>query len=157
MSATMEKTLRELALEVPAATRVFEKLHLDYCCGGSQTLRQACDKAHLPVEQVLDSLDQADKAAHSALPERDWATEPLSELTAHIRDTHHRYTRDEIARLGPLFDKVCSVHGERHPELLNLRNIFGGLAQELTSHLMKEEMILFPNAAVAWRRSTVTR
>ncbi len=144
MSATMEKTLRELALEMPAATRIFEKLHLDYCCGGSQTLSQACDRAHLPVEQVLASLDEADRTGHAALPDRDWRGEPLSGLIAHIRNTHHRYTRDEIARLGPLFDKVCSVHGERHPELLNLRNIFGGLSQELTSHLMKEEMVLFP-------------
>ena len=65
-------------------------------------------------------------------------------MLAHIRSTHHVYTREEIARLIPLFDKVCSVHGANHPELLRLREIFGGLAQELTTHLMKEEMVLFP-------------
>ena len=138
MNAT-ERTLRELALENPAATRVFEKLHLDYCCGGSQTLRQACDRAGLPVESVLDSL-----SAPPAAPARDWATERLSVLTAHIRDTHHRFTRDEIARLAPLFDKVCAAHGERHPELIEERRVFHGLADELAGHLMKEERILFP-------------
>jgi regulator of cell morphogenesis and NO signaling len=50
----------------------------------------------------------------------------------------------EIARLGPLFDKVCSVHGKNHPELLQVRASFQGLAQELTMHMMKEEMVLFP-------------
>src|SRR5208282_2270380 len=49
-----------------------------------------------------------------------------------------------MARLGPLFDKVCSVHGKNHPELLQIRASFQGLAQELTMHMMKEEMVLFP-------------
>ena len=66
------------------------------------------------------------------------------DLVSHVTNTHHQYTRDTIARLGPLFDKVCSVHGANHPELLQLRDIFAGLAQELSAHLMKEEMILFP-------------
>jgi regulator of cell morphogenesis and NO signaling len=60
------------------------------------------------------------------------------------KNTHHKYTREEIPRIGPLFDKVCSVHGERHPELFQLRATFQGLAQELTTHMMKEEMGLFP-------------
>jgi regulator of cell morphogenesis and NO signaling len=49
-----------------------------------------------------------------------------------------------MARLGLLFDKVCSVHWKNHPELLQVRASFQGLAQDLTMHLMKEEMILFP-------------
>ncbi len=68
----------------------------------------------------------------------------MSDLIAHITSTHHAYTRTEIARLGPLFDKVCSVHGKNHPELLQVRASFRGLAQELTMHMMKEEMVLFP-------------
>jgi regulator of cell morphogenesis and NO signaling len=55
--------------------------------------------------------------------------------------------REEIVRLGPLFEKVCGVHGKNHPELLHIRAVFGGLAQELTTHLMKEEMVLFPYIA----------
>ena len=144
MSVTAEKTVRELALENPAATRVFEKLGIDYCCGGSQTLERACEAAHVSTNQVVDALAAVSQAASTTAHDRNWQAEPLSELVAHIRSTHHAYTREEIARLGPLFDKVCSVHGENHPELLRLREIFSGLAQELTTHLMKEEMVLFP-------------
>jgi len=68
----------------------------------------------------------------------------LGELVAHITRTHHKYTRDEIARLGPLFDKVVSVHGKNHPELDHVRTAFHGLVQELLVHMMKEEAILFP-------------
>jgi regulator of cell morphogenesis and NO signaling len=144
MSVMTEKTVRELALENPAATRVFEKLGIDYCCGGHQTLEQACRAAALPLDQVTQSLTAADRAAAAAPDPADWQTAPLADLIAHIKNSHHKYTREEIARLGPLFDKVCSVHGGNHPELLRVRAAFAGLAQELATHMMKEEIILFP-------------
>jgi len=144
MSVTTEKTVRELALENPAATRVFEKLGIDYCCGGNQSLEQACRAVNLPVDQVLDSLEMAEHTTRTAQKIHDWQREPLGELVAHINSTHHKYTREEIARLGPLFVKVCSVHGQNHPELVEIRTTFAGLAQELTMHMMKEEMVLFP-------------
>jgi len=144
MSVTTEKTVRELALENPAAIRVFEKLGIDYCCGGNQSLEQACRAGNLPVDQVLDSLEMAEHTTRTAQKIHDWQREPLGELVAHINSTHHKYTREEIARLGSLLEKVCSVHGKNHPELLHVRASFAGLAQELTMHMMKEEMVLFP-------------
>jgi regulator of cell morphogenesis and NO signaling len=144
MSVTTEKTVRELALENPAATRVFEKLGIDYCCGGNQSLEQACRAANLAVDQVLDSLEMAEQTTRAEQNIHDWQREPLGDLVAHIKSTHHKYTREEIARLGPLFVKVCSVHGQNHPELVEIRTTFAGLAQELTMHMMKEEMVLFP-------------
>ncbi len=144
MSVTTEKTVRELALEKPGAARVFEKLGIDYCCGGKQTLDQACRAASLSVDEVLDALEVAQPSGQASPKESNWQTGPLADLIFHIKNTHHKYTREEIARLGPLFDKVCSVHGERHRELFELRATFQGLAQELTTHMMKEEMVLFP-------------
>jgi len=144
MSVATEKTVRDLALESPSATRVLEKLGIDYCCGGDQTLEQACRTVDLPVAQVLDSLAEAERASQSAGSGRDWQHEPLADLIAHINSTHHKFVREETARLGPLFEKVCSVHGKNHPELLEMQDTFEALAQELTIHMMKEEMILFP-------------
>lgn len=144
MSTTAEKTVRELALENPAATRVFEKLGIDYCCGGNKSLEEACRTVNLPMDEVLDSLEMAEQFARAVQKDRNWPTELLADLVAHITSTHHKYTREEMARLGPLFDKVCSVHGKNHPELLQVRASFQGLAQELTMHMIKEEMVLFP-------------
>src|SRR5271157_2765937 len=97
MSVTIEKTVREVALENPAATRVFEKLGIDYCCGGDQSLEQACRAANLPIDQVLDSLELAEQAAQAVQKVHDWQMEPLADLVAHINSTHHKYTREEIA------------------------------------------------------------
>ena len=144
MSMTVEKTVRELALENPAATRVFENLGIDYCCGGNKSLEEACRAANLSMDAVIDSLEMADHSVRAVQADHPWQTEPMADLISHIKTTHHKYTREEMARLAPLFDKVCSVHGQNHPELQQVRASFRGLVQELTTHMMKEEMVLFP-------------
>jgi regulator of cell morphogenesis and NO signaling len=160
MTVITEKSVRDLALENPASTRVFEKLGIDYCCGGKKSLEEACRAADLNIHEVLASLEQASQPAVASEKEQNWDTKPLAALIEHIQNTHHQFTREEIARLGPLFEKVCSVHGTKHPELLQCYGAFQGLAQELTTHLMKEEMVLFPyiarmEAAVAANESRV--
>jgi len=144
MSVNTEKTIRELALENVAATQVFERLGIDYCCGGNHTLEQACHAANIPMDQVLKSLEEAQQSSPANSSGGNWRTEPLGDLVSHVMNTHHKYTRDAIAHLTPLLAKVCSVHGANHPELLELRDLFTGLTQELTVHLMKEEKVLFP-------------
>jgi len=143
MNLDTSKTVREVALNNPAATWVFEKFGIDYCCGGNKSLEQACGEANLKIQQVLESLESALTAADGRHDGKEWLTEPLADLIAHIKNTHHKYTRGETARLRPLFDKVCNVHGDKHPELLQLRHDFHALAQELSTHMMKEEMVLF--------------
>lgn len=143
MTVAIDKTVRELALENPSSTRVFEKLGIDYCCGGNISLEHACQAANVGIDQVLDSLEKA-QTAPAMQKDRDWQIELLAALIAHIQSTHHKYTRGEIARLMPLFEKVCSVHGNRHSELLMAKSEFRVLAQELSLHMMKEEMVLFP-------------
>jgi regulator of cell morphogenesis and NO signaling len=144
MSATMEKTVRQIALEKPNAARVFEKLGIDYCCGGNRPLGEACAGAKLSVEEVWRELEAAEQAGQSSAELRDWQSGLLADLAEYIVAKHHKYTREELARLEPLFEKVCSVHGKNHPELLHVRGIFRGLSQELVMHMMKEEMVLFP-------------
>ena len=144
MTVMTAKTVREVAVENPAATRVFERFGIDYCCGGNQALEQACERAGVSVDEVIDSLEMEEEAARAAKQSRVWQSESLSELIAHIRSTHHKYTREETVRLAALLQKVCSVHGKNHPELFGIRETFGLVSQELMTYMMKEEMVLFP-------------
>ena len=54
-----ETTLRTIALEQPATLRVFERFHLDYCCGGDRPLAEACAEKGIAVDELLTSLEQA--------------------------------------------------------------------------------------------------
>ncbi len=143
MPITATKTVRELAVEVPHATRIFEKLGIDYCCGGNQPLEEACTRANLSLEQVLGALEQGPEAP-GAVSDRDWNAAPLRELVDHIIDHHHSYVKEEIPRLQALLVKVTGVHGKNHPELLQVQAAFGEVANELATHMMKEERVLFP-------------
>jgi regulator of cell morphogenesis and NO signaling len=144
MSLSTAKSVRKLALEFPGAARIFERLGIDYCCRGSKSLEEACASRNLSAGQVLEPMASAEAVAAANPKDRNWQSDSLTRLVAHINAKHHKYTREQIARLDPVLDKVCSVHGENHPELLHIRARFRGLAQELSTHMMKEEMVLFP-------------
>jgi regulator of cell morphogenesis and NO signaling len=141
MTINVATTVRDLAVTVPGATRVFEKLGIDYCCGGNRTLADACVKAKVPVEEVTASLAQAEARLEDA---PDWQAASLTALINHIVGKHHTFMKTELPRLEKLLHKVCAVHGERHPELLKLKTAFQELKEELEPHLLKEEQALFP-------------
>jgi regulator of cell morphogenesis and NO signaling len=143
MAITATKTVRELAVEVPNATRVFEKLGIDYCCGGDRPLEAACASAKVATDDVVRALEQTTDVS-AAIAMRDWNTAPLGELVDHIVDKHHAYVKTEVPRLKTLIAKVVGVHGKNHPELQQVQVAFSELANELAGHLMKEEQILFP-------------
>jgi len=145
MMIDTEKTVRELVVQVPAAMRVFQKYGIDFCCGGEKSLTEACEAAGAAPEAVLRDIEAFQKleAAYAA-GARDWSTEPLTDLIAHINNTHHVYVRSELPRIEKLLAKVPEKHGGRHPELFTVRDLFTTLSAELTVHLMKEEQILFP-------------
>ena len=141
MTLNTTKTVRELALEVPNATRVFERLKIDYCCGGGRNIAEACAAVGVRIDELSRLLDEAGAAQDDA---RNYGTGPLADLVRHILDTHHVYTREESARIQALLEKVCGKHGANHPHLLEVRELFLKLDADLQPHLFKEEQILFP-------------
>lgn len=140
------KTVREFAVESPEAVRVLERLGIDYCCGGGETLDKACEKAGVSVADLARSVeDEARRASTST--ERDWSSASLTELTSYIVEKHHVFTREEVDRLAALISKVVAKHGENHPELNLINSIFEPLREELLAHMFKEERVLFPYVA----------
>ncbi len=137
------KTVREYALEISAATRIFEKLGIDYCCGGGKSLVDACTAVGVTVDEVLDSLN-ADLESVSTSAARDWQALSQAELITHIVDKHHAFTRGELVRLEALLAKVSGVHGQNHPELFQIQDQFRKLRGELEPHMLNEESVLFP-------------
>jgi len=132
-------TLAELVTQRPALARELERRSLDYCCGGQRTLEEACAGQGLDVDETATAL--------SATPGGEiapWATFGPVELVDHLEATHHAYLHEEFGRLTALADKVAQVHGGRHPELAEVRRLYGELRDDLEPHLTKEEQVLFP-------------
>ncbi len=145
MSVDLEQSLGELVAERPSAMRVLERLGLDYCCGGRRSLAQACAERGLDPATVAVFLERESDLV--AVESRDWTSEPLADLCAHIVDEHHARLRWELPRLGELAERAVSVHGEVQPQLHDLREEFAQLRGELEEHIDEEERELFPRLA----------
>ena len=139
-----EKTVRELAVETPHATRVFEEFGIDYCCSGGRSLRAACAEKGVLVETVERALARGFASEIERQTQRDWTQCELCSLVDHITATHHVFVRQETVRIQQMMAKVAAKHGKKHPEAIRIQEVFSALSAELTSHLMKEENILFP-------------
>jgi len=143
MQTLLDKTIREIALEAPATTRVFENFKIDYCCGGRRSIADACAAMGIDTQPLMDELGQVmtDPAAGSdPMPEHLKPTQ----LIEYILAKHHIFTANELERLAPLMTKVALRHGEAHPELLELQDILVALVESLVPHMQKEENVLFP-------------
>ncbi|HEX8910993.1 MAG TPA: iron-sulfur cluster repair di-iron protein [Humisphaera sp.] len=142
----LDRTVGDLVVERPGRARVFERLGIDFCCGGRKRLRQACrDRRVDPYDAVL-RLEIDDERVRPADPaaEPDWSTAPLADLADHIERAHHNYLRAELPRLDRLTAKVVHAHGGRRPELAALRDAVLALREELEPHMEKEERVFFP-------------
>ena len=137
-------TLGQLVEEDPRRARTFERLGLDYCCGGQRSLAEACATRELDVDSVVAELSASDAAAQPSDDAARWGELGMTELVDRLESVHHRFAWDAIERLGPLVDKIHAVHGERHPELAKVRELFGAIVADLDPHLRKEEQVLFP-------------
>ena len=139
-----ETTVREVALQMPESTRLFERLKIDYCCGGNQPLATACASAGVDVDNVMGMLAEVTQSISEDEGALDFQNTSLPELITHILDTHHVFTKSEMERLQSLADKVLAAHGGNHPELIHLDELFTRLCADLKPHMFKEEQILFP-------------
>lgn len=145
MNIEMTKTIGQHAAAFPSSKRVFEKLGIDYCCGGDISLEDACKKHSVVPEDLMGLLSTEEgKAANEGGVVLEFMSMSLAALSDHIVRDHHDFTRDENARITALLEKVCSVHGQNHAELYEIQTIFGALRLELENHMLKEERMLFP-------------
>ena len=139
---TSENTVGEIAAGLPLSVRVFERLGIDFCCGGKVALRDACTGKGLDAASVIAQIQQATQPADSAT---DWQSAPLGALIDHILTAHHAYLKSQLPRLAAMLEKILTKHGDRHGDVLRpLAATFRPMMEELDGHLMKEEMILFP-------------
>lgn len=144
MSVNATKLVKDLALEIPMATNIFEQFGIDYCCGGKKSLQEACSSIGVSTDRVVELLDKASQADETPKEFNDWREEKLSSLISYILDKHHTYIRTQSPNLIALLAKVTNKHGERHTELYLVQKYFTELVEELNPHLYKEENILFP-------------
>lgn len=137
-----KKQIGQFVAEDYRTAAVFAKYKIDFCCNGGRSINEACEKKGIDSNVLLDELNRIlnEKRGESI----DYKSWPLDLLIDYIEKKHHRYVEEKIPVLCQFLDKLCRVHGERHPELFKINELFTASAGELAAHMKKEELILFP-------------
>ena len=132
------QSIGQIAVELPGSTAVFRRLKLDFCCGGHLSLAQAVAEKGLDLQAVLGELAQLQRP--TSLPE---VTEPGA-LIDHILVRYHEVHREQLPELIRMARRVEAVHRDNPQVPAGLADHLEEMHQELLSHMLKEEQVLFP-------------
>jgi regulator of cell morphogenesis and NO signaling len=149
MTDLQHRSLGDIVADNPAAARALDAHGLDYCCHGRDTLGSACAEAGIDPATVEGELAELPVADGGKI--RDLDPPALADA---IVETHHVYLKSELPIVDELSAMVVRAHGERHPELAEVRRLVVDLREDLEPHLMKEERVLFPAIHALWNGRT---
>ncbi|GAB2764706.1 iron-sulfur cluster repair di-iron protein [Salinimicrobium soli] len=141
MKALESKTVADMVTENIKTAHIFKKHGIDFCCGGGISIEKACQKANVDYDLLVQELLQVDKSDSRATNYNSWE---LDFLIDHIVNVHHTYVAESIPLLLQYSERVADVHGHHYKELLEIKSLVKEVAGELSAHMKKEELILFP-------------
>lgn len=142
MENIRNKSVGEIVKQDFRAADVFSSYGIDFCCGGKISVAEACSNAKTDESVVVSALESLKNKTGSSV--HDFDSWNIGFLADYIQNTHHQYLSKAIPQILPLAQKVADVHGEHHPEVVIINELFNEMADDLLSHMQKEEQILFP-------------
>ncbi len=145
MKNTGEQPIGQMVVSDYRIAAVFKKHGIDFCCNGNRTIEVACTGNTKLTEQIKkeirDLQEITDQYKNSKPDFQSW---PIDLLADYIEKKHHRYVTKQIPVISEYLIKLCKVHGAKHPELLEINSLFNHCVKELSVHMRKEELLLFP-------------
>jgi len=141
MKINENKTVAEVVTENIKASNVFKKHGIDFCCGGGISIEKACAKNGVDYATLEKELIAVDETPNRTYDYNSW---DLDFLIDHIVNIHHAYVEQSLPIISQYAEKVASVHGHHHEEVIEINNLFQEVAGDLAAHLKKEELVLFP-------------
>ncbi|OIK08342.1 iron-sulfur cluster repair di-iron protein [Bacillus sp. MUM 116] len=144
-SFTSNTLVKDIVNKIPKTSDIFKKNRIDFCCGGNIPLSQAAEQNHLNLEMLIEELKYVYEKSEPVDTNLEvWTDSDSNTMIDHIITRYHRVTEEELTQLSPYVTKVSRVHGDNHPELLKVNELFYELKKELIEHMAKEEEIVFP-------------
>ncbi|MBK6346705.1 MAG: iron-sulfur cluster repair di-iron protein [Bacteroidales bacterium] len=132
---------------------IFKKAGIDYYCGGNKSISEACSEKGVDEYKLRKQLEVlADSPVNNALNFKEWLPGLLCD---YLTKTHHKFVLKSLPELVLYTGKIAEVHGEHHPELIEVASLFAGINEELFQHLAYEEEVLFPAIKAVERNASL--
>lgn len=145
MPFTETSLVRDIVNETPKASDLFKRYRIDFCCGGNRPLNDAAAEFNINMETLMAELEVVyEKCSGEPTDLEVWINSDSETLVNHVIEKYHRPLEEELAALSPYVTKVMKVHGDSHPELVRVYELFNELKKELLEHTAKEEAKVFP-------------
>jgi regulator of cell morphogenesis and NO signaling len=142
MNTLEQLTVGEYVANDFRTAALFSKYGIDFCCKGNRTLEEVCIKKNINPADLENEINSVLESKNdNAIDFKSWSPTLLID---YIIEKHHSYVEEKSVVLLQFLDKLCKVHGERHPELFEINSLFKMSAGDLAQHMKKEELILFP-------------
>jgi regulator of cell morphogenesis and NO signaling len=142
VSTTDNATIAQIVSSDFRTVEVFKKHGIDFCCGGKKSLAKVCSEKNLDIKQIEEELNSV--VIKPATAEHNFTEWKLSFLADYIVNVHHKYVSNNLDLIGGFAEKVARVHGHHNTETIEINNIWNAVTAELTMHMKKEELVLFP-------------
>ncbi|MDQ0198161.1 iron-sulfur cluster repair di-iron protein [Neobacillus ginsengisoli] len=137
--------VKDIVNKIPKTSDVFKKNRIDFCCGGNIPLSQAAAQNGLNMDSLIKELKMVYEKSKSAETNLEvWTNSDTNTIIDHVITQYHHTTEEELALLSPYVTKVSRVHGDHHPELLKVYELFYEFKKEMIEHMAKEEAEVFP-------------
>ena len=118
MKELITLSLAQIVNKNHRAASVFEKYHLDFCCKGKRTLKEACEERNLEINTIISDLENISGIREE--DEVDFNGASLAQLIDYIIGTHHSYVKKGMPDIFVYLQKIASV---RKPEEIQRYNI----------------------------------
>jgi regulator of cell morphogenesis and NO signaling len=139
---TSTQTIGQIVAQDYRYASVFREAGIDFCCGGNKTISESCMANGIDEQKLIARLEEVSSTpVEGNMRFNEWEPGFLSD---YIINVHHTFVRKNIPALSEYTQKIALVHGDHHPELMEVAELFASLSKELSLHLGKEEEILFP-------------
>ncbi len=142
MEISKDSIIGALVAQDYRVATAFKKKGIDFCCNGNRSIAEVCSEHNLESEQLIQEIQAT--TAQTQATAVDYQSWPLDLLADYIEKKHHRFVTAKIEEITPYLEKINRVHGERHPELSKVEELFKASAGELSMHMKKEELMFFP-------------
>lgn len=138
-----DSLVTDIVLNDYRTAEVLLNYNIDFCCGGRQPLRLACEAKGLAIEHVLSDLHNS--IQHFILPYQLAITEwSLPFLADYIVNVHHAYFRKALPVTSTYLTRFADSHEKKYPVARQMQLLVENIGVSLLPRLQKEEDIFFP-------------
>lgn len=138
---TPTSLISEIVAENYKTAPIFKAHKIDFCCNGNRSIESVCKEKGISAQELIFALQNSISLLQH---DQDYQSWDIGFLAAYIFQNHHKYVEKQIPIIKEYLTKISAVHGIEHPELRRVKKLFFGSADDLTTHMKKEELRLFP-------------